>query len=90
MIRLAIVVEGETEENFVAEVLSGHLRGGEVEPVPFLIDGRGGNVTVDRLAANMAKAFWSFDFVTSWWTFTGSETKEQIPWNNWNSVYSKK
>lgn len=75
MIRLAIVVEGETEENFVAEVLTGHLRTFEVEPAPFLIDGRGGNVTVDRLAANMAKAVWSFDFVTSLVDFYGFSSR---------------
>ena len=42
MIRLAIVVEGETEEDFVKRVLADHLRTRMVEPCPILPHGRGG------------------------------------------------
>jgi choline-sulfatase len=55
MIRLAIVVEGETEEEFVKSVLAPHLRTREVEATPHLI---GGNVTVERLASEMANRCW--------------------------------
>ena len=61
MIRLAISVEGRIEEEFVKEVLAERLRTRGVEPQPILLNG---NVTVDRLASDMAKLFWSFDFVT--------------------------
>ena len=44
MNRLAIVVEGETEEEFVKSVLAPHLRTREVEATPHLI---GGNVTLE-------------------------------------------
>ena len=69
MIRLAVSVEGQTEEEFVNAVLAPHLRAGGVEPKPVLLGtgrgGRGGNVTVERLSADMAKLYHAFDAVTS-------------------------
>ena len=69
MIRLAVSVEGETEEEFVKTVLAPHLRGGEIEPQPILLGAaggsQGGNVTVHRLSADMAKLYHAFDAVTS-------------------------
>ena len=84
MIRLAISVEGQTEEEFVKEVLADHLRDLGVEPQPIKAGGRGGNVSVERLASEMAKLYWSFDFVTSLVDFYGflrrkaSETVDQL------------
>ena len=72
MIRLAIVVEGRTEEEFVKEVLAGHLRERGVEPQPILLNG---NVTVERLASDMARLYWSFDYVTSLVDFYGFRDK---------------
>lgn len=71
MIRLAIVVEGPTEEAFVNQILLNHLLSLGVVPTPFLIGRRGGNVTVDGLALDMANSFWDFDFVTSLVDFYG-------------------
>ena len=75
MIRLAVSVEGETEEEFVKTVLAPHLRGGEIEPQPILLGaargGRGGNVTVERLAADMARLYHHFSAVTSLVDFYG-------------------
>ena len=71
MIRLAIVVEGQTEEGFVKQVLADHLRTHGVVPTPLLVGRRGGNVNMDRLVLDMAKSFWSFDFVTSLVDFYG-------------------
>lgn len=65
MIRLAISVEGQTEEEFVKKVLAAYLRGRDVEAKPILVGGRGGDVTVELLARDMARLFWSFDRVTS-------------------------
>ena len=69
MIRLAVSVEGQTEEEFVNTVLTSHLRAGGVGPVPILLGtgrgGQGGNVTVERLSADMAKLYHDFDAVTS-------------------------
>ena len=80
MIRLAISVEGRTEEEFVNKVLVPHLRGSGVEPIPILL-GRargssgGGNVSVERLVPEMALLFSSFDAVTSLVDFYGFHRK---------------
>ena len=76
MIRLAVSVEGRTEEEFVKTVLADHLRGHGVEPTPILIGkarggSGGGNVSVERLAREMRDLFWSFDAVTSLVDFYG-------------------
>ena len=75
MIRLAISVEGRTEEEFVKEVLADHLRRGGVEPTPILIGNAGGDVTISRLASDMAILYWSFDFITSLVDFYGFRGK---------------
>ena len=72
MIRLAISVEGETEEEFVKNVLAENLRAKGVEPYPSLLKG---DVTVEKLASDMAKLVWSFDFVTSLVDFYGFRGK---------------
>ena len=78
MIRLAISVEGETEERFVKQVLVDHLRANGVEPVPILPHHRGGNISVDRLAPTMADLLWHFDFVTSLVDFYGFRGKSNL------------
>lgn len=72
MIRLAISVEGRTEEEFVKRVLASHLWERGVYPQPFLL---GGNVTVEKLAGDMANHFWGFDRVTSLVDFYGFRDK---------------
>lgn len=80
MIRLAISVEGRTEEEFVKNVLADHLRESEVVSTPILLGrarGRadGGNVSVDRLVSEMVYLFNSFDVVTSFVDFYGLRRK---------------
>ena len=75
MIRLAIVVEGQTEEEFVNRVLAEHLRTRGVEPYPILPNGKGGNISVGRLAPEMANLFRSFCSVTSLVDFYGFKGK---------------
>jgi len=69
VIRLAIVVEGETEEEFVKQVLASHLLGHDVIAHPMKPRARsgpsGGTITVERLAAQMTKLHRNFDNVTS-------------------------
>ncbi len=72
MIRLAIAVEGETEEAFVNSVLANHLHARHVYPTPILL---GGNVTVASLASEMSRLFWNFDRVTSLVDFYGFRGK---------------
>ena len=77
MIRLAISVEGSTEEQFVKSVLTDHLLQWCVMPTPILL-GRarnsgigGGNVSIERLGRDMAECYHNFDFVTSLVDFYG-------------------
>lgn len=72
MIRLAVSVEGQTEEEFVKAVLDEHLRPLGVVPEPVLI---GGSVTVRRLACDMALLYQSHDSVTSLVDFYGFPRK---------------
>ena len=91
MIRLAISVEGRTEEEFVNNLLADHLRKRGVESQPILLNG---NVTVERLASDMAKLVWSFDRVTSLVDFYGfrdknTATPEQLEQSIHQKVDSK-
>ncbi len=82
MNRLAVTVEGGTEEEFVKRVLADHLRTAGVEPTPILL-GRarsrfgGGNVSVERLVSEMVELSRSFDAVTSFVDFYGFRRKGQ-------------
>ncbi len=74
MIRLAISVEGPTEEEFVNRLIVGHLRTKGIETRPVSL---GGNVTVARLAQDMANLFWQrHHFVTSLVDFYGFRDKD--------------
>ena len=72
MIRVDIAVEGPTEEAFVKRLLVGYLaeKGIFVQPFPLH-----GNITVQRLASDMANLFWRSDFVTSLVDFYGFKDK---------------
>ncbi|MDE2835555.1 MAG: DUF4276 family protein [Bacteroidota bacterium] len=69
MIRLAVVPEGLTETDFANGILSEHLRGRNICTTGILMGrgraAKGGNVTVDGIAAEMARLYSDFDFVTS-------------------------
>ena len=69
MIRLAITVEGRTEEEFINVVLQPHLFGIGVNATPIIIGkgrgGRGGNITRDRIASELSLLLYSFDAVTT-------------------------
>ncbi len=84
MTRLAISVEGETEEEFVKGSLAVHLRDRGVYAIPVLV-GRarrraqgGGNVTIQRLATEMRHLRYSFDAVTSLVDFYGFRGKRAM------------
>ena len=78
MVRIAIVVEGQTEFEFVSRVLAPGLWEGEVYLFPSLIGRRGGNVSVDSLAADMVGRISSFDYVTSLVDFYGFRGKGDL------------
>ena len=54
MILLAVVAEGQTEVEFVSEVLADHLRPRNVQPTPVAMDG---NMSIQRLAECKARLF---------------------------------
>ena len=78
MTRIAIVVEGQTELDFVDKVLSPNLWEQEVYPSPRLLGHNGGNVSVDRLATDMASYLVDFDYVTSLVDFYGFRDKGNL------------
>ena len=74
MIRLAISVEGPTEEEFVNRLIVGHLRVEGIETRPVSL---GGNITVGKLAREMVNLFWQrYHFVTSLVDFYGFREKD--------------
>ena len=83
MIRLAVSVEGQTEEEFVKSLLAPHLQPCGIAAIPILL-GRarnqrvgGGNVTMRELVFEMAQLKRSFDAVTTLVDFYGFRGKEQ-------------
>ncbi len=94
MTRLAVSVEGQTEEAFINGVLAPHLLNCGVYATPILIGRRGGNVTVERLAGDMANLIRGFDWVTSLVDFygfrdKGNATTEQLRQRIRNAIDGK-
>ena len=85
MIRLAVSVEGQTDEAFVKSVLAPHFQPLGVEPTPILLGSArgsgvgGGNVNMERLTTEMATLYWSFDVVTSLVDYYGFHGKGGKP-----------
>lgn len=81
VIRLAIVVEGETEEEFVRRVLANYLHDHQMITQPIKSRGRsgpsGGTIRVERLASQMRKLRWNFDAVTSLFDLYGFQGREE-------------
>ena len=74
MIRLVIVVEGRTEEEFVKLLLAAHLLQHGVLAIPRVLgqaERRGGNVSVERLVTDLAQLSYDFDAVTTLVDFYG-------------------
>lgn len=73
MIRLAISVEGATEREFVSRVLKPHLE-------PYGLDVRGvdirGNVSLDKIRAELPALLGSFDFVSTLYDFYGFKRRD--------------
>lgn len=81
MTRLAISVEGQTEETFVRRVLAEHLRPMEVDPMLLGSPrrrGGGGNVSIEELVLDMAGLRRNYDAVTSLVDFYGFRDKRDM------------
>ncbi len=77
MIRLAIVVEGETEEEFIKSLLARHLIDSDVVAIPVKPGRRGGDISVERLVPEMVRLHWNFDYVTSLVDFYGFRRRQE-------------
>ncbi len=83
MIRLAISVEGRTEEEFVKDLLTPHLQSCGIAAQPILLgrarnqSGHGGDVTVTKLVKEMIRLKQTFDVVTTFVDFYGFRGKGQ-------------
>lgn len=82
MTRLAVVVEGRTEERFVNSVLGPHLIDVGIETVPYLVGSGtrkvgGGDVHVDILISDLIRTLDEFDAATSLVDFYGFRDREE-------------
>lgn len=75
MKRLAISVEGLTEKVFVQDLLCEHLRRHDVDATPIVLGPRGGDVSVDRVAEEMAYLLRTHSAVTCLVDFYGFRDK---------------
>lgn len=86
MIRLAISVEGQTENEFFTRVIRPHLERFDIDARPIVIttkrvlDGpnhKGGDISVDRIAPQIKPLLNSFNFVTTFYDFYGFKDKNE-------------
>ena len=75
MVRLAISVEGQTEERFVQKVLVPHLQAHDIYATPLLLGSGGGDVSYGRIKKDLNNLANSFDKVTTLYDFYGFRGK---------------
>jgi len=82
MIRIAISVEGQTEDEFCKQVLQPYFRNKNIELTPVIvttkrrncgIKHRGGCINLDRIKSEITKLLSSFDYVTTFYDLYGFE-----------------
>lgn len=76
MVRLAISVEGPTEERFVKMVVVPHLQQKEIYAIPCTLGRTGGDVSFKRIQKDLNNLANSFDKVTTLYDFYGFRDKE--------------
>ncbi|NOQ36438.1 MAG: DUF4276 family protein [Methylococcaceae bacterium] len=77
MVRLAISVEGQTEEIFMKKVIVPYLREFEIYATPFLLGQTGGDVYLPRVKKDLNELARSFDKVTTFYDFYGFRGKDK-------------
>jgi len=78
MVRLAISVEGQTEERFVEIVIVPYLQTRDIYAVPVLLGSKGGDVSLARVKKDLNKLANSFDKVTTLYDFYGFKGKDNV------------
>lgn len=84
MVRLAISVEGQTEESFVTKVLVPHFQNMGIYVTPILIGKRGGDVSTANAVSDLNRLARSFDMVSTLYDFYGYKGKS--PADNCSSL----
>ena len=77
MVRLAVSVEGTTEERFVHMALAPHLMALGIFPQPIVLGKRGGDVSLTRIKRDLNLHVRSFDRVTTFYDFYGFRGKDK-------------
>lgn len=77
MVRLAISVEGQTEERFVKRVMAPYLQKRGIYAVPILLGHTGGDVSLLRIKKDLNRLAHSFDKVTTLYDFYGFRGKTE-------------
>ncbi len=77
MVRLAISVEGSTEERFMKLVIVPYLEKHKIFATPLLISKNGGDVSLSRIKKDLNNLARSFDKVTTFYDFYGFHGKEE-------------
>ncbi len=75
MVRLAISVEGPTEERFVKMVMVPYLQNLGIYAQPLLLAGTGGDISLRRIRKDLNNLANSFDKVTTLYDFYGFRDK---------------
>jgi len=89
MVRLAISVEGQTEEKFVDQLLIPHLLDLGIQVQPVLLGGGGGDVSLVRIQKYLNNLAKGFDKVTTLYDFYGFNRKDIDVGEDKDSLESK-
>lgn len=77
MVRLAISVEGQTEEHFIRKLMVPYLRDRGIYAEPLLLGRTGGDVSLPRIKKDLNNLARSFDRVTTFYDFYGFRGKDK-------------
>jgi len=77
MVRLAISVEGLTEERFIQMVIAPHLCDRGIYAIPLLLGENGGDISLPRIKRELNHLATSFDKVTTLYDFYGFRGKKE-------------
>ena len=84
MVRLAVSVEGSSEEKFISQILRPYFKDKNIIIQPILFKGSGGGINLKAVKKELNNLLNSFDIVTTFYDFygfqnkQGTKTKEQL------------